>query len=221
MRINLILLIAGIVIGVLLARLAGCNNTADCPEATVIHDTILSKDSTGWYTPTAQVVDEGREPGQILPADLPQVYTPKAHKVSPAAQDTDTSTYSWWHPDTPGITFPQPVQPETVYYNDTARTKYGNVIIQDTLQNNRIKARRVLTELQIPTTTKTITLHQPLHNRLYLGLNAMGSDQTLLMGAGPSILLETKGGKGYEAGAYFTGGGTIYHAGIKFNLLHQ
>ena len=44
-----------------------------------------------------------------------------------------------------------------VFYRDTSKTKYGNVIIEDTVTRNRIAARRVLTDFKIPEITKTIT----------------------------------------------------------------
>jgi hypothetical protein len=43
-----------------------------------------------------------------------------------------------------------------VYYSDTTQTKYGSVVIQDTVTQNRIAARRVLTDFKIPEITKTI-----------------------------------------------------------------
>lgn len=56
-----------------------------------------------------------------------------------------------------------------VYYTDTAKVKFGRLIIRDTVTRNRLAGRSIISQLEFPdiTTTKTIT---PAPKReLYVG----------------------------------------------------
>lgn len=54
----------------------------------------------------------------------------------------------------------------TVVYKDTQNIDYGKIFITDTVSQNRIMARKLSTNLNIPTITKTTVLSQPKRNIL-------------------------------------------------------
>lgn len=80
------------------------------------------------------------------------------------------------------------------YYRDTTETQYGSIIIEDTLHQNRIAGRRVLTDFTIPTTTITQekSVEAPKRNQVYFTLTATGSQNLPLEYLGAGFLLKTK-----------------------------
>ena len=60
-------------------------------------------------------------------------------------------------------------------YYDSVSTDFGKVYIRDTVTQNQIKGRKVITDLKIPVVTKTITLTKPPRTTLYLGTEVNGN----------------------------------------------
>lgn len=109
----------------------------------------------------------------------------------------------------------------TNYYPYRYVTKYGEIIIQDSISQNKIRSRRVINNQRIPTvtTTKTITLQPKPSWQIYIGGSLLGGKENVLSGFGPDILLKTKRDQIYQVGAYYTTQGTIaYRAGMLFKL---
>lgn len=88
------------------------------------------------------------------------------------------------------------------YYSDTQKTKYGRIIIQDTTEG-RILARNVITDLDVPVVTKTITLKEPARVRGYLSLIAHGDQKNYLQAAGGGFMLQFKNYNALEADAIY------------------
>lgn len=82
----------------------------------------------------------------------------------------------------------------TAFYTDTTKTSYGRIVISDTLSQNRITGRSVITDLTIPTVTvtKEKTVEAPKRTQVYVTLLATGSEEAPLGALGGGFLLKTK-----------------------------
>lgn len=106
-------------------------------------------------------------------------------------------------------------------YSDTTKTAYGNIVIEDTISNNLIQHRKVITNLSIPQITRVDTVHKNIYPKtaqVYLGIDAIGASRQQLFGVGPSISFKTKKEKIITATAFFTRNGWVYQAGYKWKL---
>jgi hypothetical protein len=116
----------------LVASVVTCNKCCNPkpPEVKVRIDTVYVhvKDSTVWYKPEVVVITK---PGRV---DSFIAYD----KI--IVRDTVEVMNDYY---------------SKVYYSDTTQIKYGSVVIQDTVTQNRIAARRVFTDFKIPEITIT------------------------------------------------------------------
>jgi hypothetical protein len=116
----------------LIASVVTCNKCCGPkpPEWELRTDTVYVyvKDSTTWYKPEVVVVTKPARVDSFIAFE--KIYVTDTVEVL-------NDYYS------------------KVYYSDTTKTKYGNVVIQDTVTQNRIAARRVLTDFKIPEITIT------------------------------------------------------------------
>lgn len=147
-------LIIALALFILIAFVATCNKCWVGPAPEVKTDTVYVhvKDSTAWYRPEVSVIVGGQIPGKPQPARVDSfiVY----EKVPEYRVDTVLVLNDFY---------------SKVYYSDTTKTKYGNIVVQDTVTQNRIAARRVLTDFKIPEITKTIV---PKDKRWGIGFQA-------------------------------------------------
>ena len=107
---------------------------------------------------------------------------------------------------------------QMVYYSDTQVNKYGKIIIQDSITQNRIKNRRFITDMNIPEATNTITIRD---KRVvgYFGASMIGSPITPLYAAGVDFSLKLRNDRIYTLGSYFTKDGIFYYtAGFKLPI---
>lgn len=155
-------------------------------------DTLSWKVDTTWNQDTSTTEPYGPEPDFIEGGRIPdQVDTPKVIRKH----------------------FEKPV------YLDTVRTVYGFVIIHDTLQENRILSRQVFTDMKLPVITNTITVREKPRNQAFLGLNGQWTPATRMPAIGPSLMLLTKRGRVYEAGALLNEWGKwTFQGSLKFPL---
>lgn len=98
-----------------------------------------------------------------------------------------------------------------VYYLDTARVKWGSVFIRDTLSQNRIIGRSVLTDFRIPTITNTVTRTEAPKGMLFLGAD-------IGFGVGVSAAYKSKGDHLYGAGYILTQHGGIFDFSYKWKV---
>lgn len=98
-----------------------------------------------------------------------------------------------------------------VYYLDTARVKWGSVFIRDTLSQNRIIGRSVLTDFRIPTITNTVTRTEPPRGMLFLGPD-------IGFGVGFSAAYKSKGDHLYGLGYMLTQHGGILDLSYKWKI---
>lgn len=104
---------------------------------------------------------------------------------------------------------------DTISSKDTTLRKYGYVIVNDSVHQNRITNRRLITNLKIPEVTNTVTLvkNKPV---LYMGATVMGTPTAPLYAVGGDLSLKSVNGKIYTVGAMSTKTGAMYYvAGIK------
>lgn len=100
---------------------------------------------------------------------------------------------------------------QTVFYSDTIPIgTYGNLTVDDTISQNRIVGRGLKKGLKIPEVTKTITLRE---KRMvgYLGLSAMGSQETPIHAIGLDFTLKLKSDYQIGAGVKFTKERMMYY----------
>lgn len=74
-------------------------------------------------------------------------------------------------------------------FSDTFKLKYGNVYVQDSVQQNKIVGRNWGADLLIPTEKTTITVKEPARNQVYFGPK-IDYNTSVLPGVG--IMLKTK-----------------------------
>lgn len=79
-----------------------------------------------------------------------------------------------------------------VTYSDTLKNEYGHITVNDTISRNRILARGVVTDMNIPTVTKTITKHEQPRNQVYAGGGVFGNGKDFLSGYQVQVNLKTK-----------------------------
>jgi len=103
-------------------------------------------------------------------------------------------------------------------YSDTQRVQYGKVIINDTVTQNRIAGRRLITDLNIPTITTTITKPESKRNQIYFGVNGM-TDIKQNVYLGFSGLLKNKHNAIWEAGALYGNDKRLYIFGSRKFLI--
>lgn len=104
---------------------------------------------------------------------------------------------------------------QKVFYSDTQLNKYGKIIIDDTVYQNRISSRRLQTHFTIPEVTNTVTLERK-KNVVYLGVNAVGTPTKPLYAIGGDLSLKNITDKIYSIGAFTNISGDIYYqAGFK------
>jgi hypothetical protein len=96
-------------------------------------------------------------------------------------------------------------------YSDTATTAFGNVVIRDSVTQNKLIDRLITTDFSIPTVTKSL----PLKNQVFAGpglaLSPLGTTVTA------NFTLKTKTEHLYSAGVGLTNTGKLaINAGISW-----
>lgn len=105
---------------------------------------------------------------------------------------------------------------QKAFYSDTQRVKYGKVIINDSVHQNRITYRNFVADLNVPEVTNTITVAQK-RNVVYLDFAGMGTISSPLYALGGGLTLKNKQDKLYSVGAMTTINGDVYYTG-KFSI---
>lgn len=80
----------------------------------------------------------------------------------------------------------------TRVYKDTLNNKYGSIIINDTISQNKVQGRGVKTYILIPEVTKTITVPEKKRNQLYFGGGLFGNETKVLSGYEAGLMFKTK-----------------------------
>lgn len=102
-------------------------------------------------------------------------------------------------------------------YSDSVQSKYGLVVINDTVSRNSIADRRVIFDFKIPEINTTITKTVPPKNQVWIGIEGGVN----LSGAfiGSQLTLKTKGENMYHLGAdYTTSGKFIFRIGKDWKI---
>jgi hypothetical protein len=101
------------------------------------------------------------------------------------------------------------------FYSDTVLTRYGKMVIDDSVSENRILTRNVTTAFTIPVITKTIAERR---SSIYFGGDVFGNGSQILRGWSACIGLENKRGWGYELGIMRLGTEKVYTLGVRKRL---
>lgn len=99
---------------------------------------------------------------------------------------------------------------DTVSNTDSVLRRYGYVLVNDSVHQNRITYRRVITNLKIPEVTNTVTLQK---NKIviYVGASVMGTPTAPLYAVGGDLSMKSRNGKIYSVGAMSTKTGEMYY----------
>jgi hypothetical protein len=111
----------------------------------------------------------------------------------------------------------------TKYYKDVVTVPYGSVTINDTVTKNLISGRGVLSNINVPVVTKTVTIQAQQRNVVLFGVGLLGNKISPLYGAEATLDFKNKKDRIYEAGIVVLRGGDLYYKGsIKIPIrLHK
>lgn len=194
------ILVLLLVVALLYLRFCDRRPATSIETITVKRDTVyqIVKDSTGWIVPKPKVIIK-RE-SRLIPVVMP-VDSAELLRMFYNAQLLQEEYFI------------------TRYYEDTTHIEHGYVITRDTVTENRITARKVITALKIPTITETITVQAPRRVHVYAGLGILGGRTDLIRGFEGTLTLKSKSDQLYEVGGVMLNDGNIYFKGaIKFKL---
>jgi hypothetical protein len=105
------------------------------------------------------------------------------------------------------------------YYQDTVRTKFGYIVMKDTITENKIVARKHVDSLSLPVVTNTVQIPIKIRNQVYAGILFQGGKENFLSGAGAGLMLKTKSDKVYQIAALQNfNGGQIYQVSTFFKI---
>lgn len=99
---------------------------------------------------------------------------------------------------------------ERAFYSDKQLVAGGSITIEDSLYQNRITSRRLITNLPTTTITNTITLKEN-RNVVYAGVNAVGNPTTPIYAIGADLSLKTRNDNVYSVGAFSTKNGELFY----------
>lgn len=139
------------------------------------------KDSSAWYTPEITFIEGGH-----IPDTVTKYKTQILHDTVEIVKDYQRS----------------------IFYSDTVKTVYGNIVIKDSVRYNRIQDRQTVKDLKIP----------DAKNKLYGGVDF--SVSPLITGFGPSVFFQS-GNIAIKASLLFNpSGNKIYSVGLykKFSI---
>lgn len=97
---------------------------------------------------------------------------------------------------------------ERAFYSDKQLVNGGSITIEDSLYQNRITNRRLITNIPTTTITNTITLKEN-RNVVYAGLGAIGNEKNLSVGG--DLSLKTRNDNMYSVGAFITKTGDLQY----------
>jgi hypothetical protein len=195
-QLNTILLILLLIAVIIILGQRGCisklqNKLAvKCPEVSRIDTTLVKDaDTSDWYRPQISVIEGGRIPHASKPKE--PVNTP-----TEILFEEEIPSYS---PGADDYAFP-------VYYRDTAKTNYGNIIIEDTVLGT-ILARRVTTDFIIPMITHrvidTVKVDIPPRVKGFLSLSLQGSKEEHIQATGAGFMLQFKNSDAIEVDGFY------------------
>lgn len=102
---------------------------------------------------------------------------------------------------------------QKVAYSDTQNIQYGNIVINDTVTQNRIVSRGLELNQSLPL-VKEITILLKERNQIWIGANAMTDLGKLYIGS--ELMLKTKSNIAYSGGVMIgQDGKPLYTGGVK------
>lgn len=107
---------------------------------------------------------------------------------------------------------------QIVAYSDTQKVKYGTIIIKDTVSQNRITNRRLITNIIVPVVTKEITKEKK-RTIGYIGFSGIGNTSVPIYAVGADFSLKFKNDKMYGVGVQYTKDNILYYtANVKLPI---
>ena len=96
-------------------------------------------------------------------------------------------------------------------YSDTAHAQYGQVIINDTVSQNKIVKRGLSYNFEMPVVTQQITLRAKPRTIVFVGAAAYGNQQSLLYGSEVNLSLKNKQDKIFSLKGLLNKDGNVYY----------
>lgn len=108
---------------------------------------------------------------------------------------------------------------EKSVYADTQTVTHGQIVISDTVSQNRIISRSLIASIQCPEITKVITTEKPHRTTLFLGAGLFGQKSEIFYGVNGTADLQFKNGKMYGVGYMLNQTGSpIYSFSFKIPI---
>lgn len=87
----------------------------------------------------------------------------------------------------------------TKYYRDTVKNKYGYVLIEDTVTQNKLTGQGVKTEINVPTITKTYTITAKKQWLPMIGAGVFGNKENIIYATEFDLGIKARNNKIYYA----------------------
>lgn len=188
--------VAGLAIGYFFFH--NCNKSKPCPEVQVqqtkTSDTVkqdLPDDSSGWHQPT---MASEFVPGSNIARSLRTDSDFKSQFDQTRVPTIKADDYFNFSGDVADIVSDHFVERT---YSDTNHLKEGDVIVQNTISENKLRKQRVLLQnfkqtVITNTITNTVTEKEKRKARLYWNLTAIGDEYVNVNAAGGGLTLQFK-----------------------------
>jgi hypothetical protein len=191
------LIIAGGLIFILCVVIT-CNRCWIEPIQPPKTDTVYVKEQTAVYRPNITVYEPGRIPTEVK--------TETKYLVRVDSFIQYDKEYITMNIDTAAILADYYAK---VFYSDTVKSKYGHIVIQDSVTQNRIASRQVSTDFKLPEKVEK-------KGQMYFGLTGGYNIADHKVMFGPSLLYKTKNDAIYEAGLLGNSTGNAVFISRKF-----
>lgn len=167
--------------------------------------------------PAQEVVKHFRDTTYVHVQDTINNYIPKITKVIQPVNIYHTdSVIILQHIDTQAVLHDYYV---TRYYSDTAGTEFGDIVVQDSISQNRITSRRWITDFSIPIIKDCVVVADKKRNQIYIGGGVMGSPTSLISGFEADFTLRNKREQEYYlGGSILTKGDYYFRIGTRFKI---
>lgn len=106
----------------------------------------------------------------------------------------------------------------TRYYDTTIAVPYGKIRFADTVTQNRIIGKGIITNLSIPVEKQTVTVQEKKRIIAYFGIEAIGNQNNIPYASGITFGIKLRNDQFFEIKGLVTNDKPMYGFGLKFPI---